>query len=42
MDTIIAKTTKLIIRLLESNSVITLKKIDEESTDLMKYFKPSN
>lgn len=42
MDTIIAKTTKLIIRLLESNSVITLKKLDEESTDFMKYFKPSN
>jgi Zn-dependent M28 family amino/carboxypeptidase len=42
MDTIIAKTTKLIIRLLETNSIITLKKLDEESTDLMKYFKPPN
>jgi Zn-dependent M28 family amino/carboxypeptidase len=42
MDTIIAKTSKLLVRLLETNSVLTLKKLDEESNDIMKYFKPSN
>ncbi|TAL75877.1 MAG: M20/M25/M40 family metallo-hydrolase [Bacteroidetes bacterium] len=40
MDTIIAKTSKLIVRLLESNSVLTLKRLDEQESEFMRYLSP--